>query len=257
MSAGCIVTAISARHTNTAEPISHQATGTETTETDAFIPKTDEFALAGDITALVALLRFDKHEYAKQAATLALCNLAHYTDASAAIVQSGAISPLVTLLREGGTDELKEAAATALWILARRYTHAAAIVMADAITPLVAILRTGGTDTLKHAATELLHMLAMNNHMRAIIQAGIAAPLVALLGNNALKDTATELIQTLADGGYSSPIEKARARRNWATARAFAHVHEHRFFWHRHVRKQLSAPGGRAAFTEEFNELRV
>jgi hypothetical protein len=57
-------------------------------------------------------------------------------------------------------------------------------------------------------------------------------------------------------------LKKARARRHWATARAFVQVYPYALFWHAYVGKQLCAPGGkwaehdRAAFEEEFSELR-
>jgi hypothetical protein len=59
---------------------------------------------------------------------------------------------------------------------------------------------------------------------------------------------------------YIALHETARARRHWATARAFVHVYlvrPYALFWHEFVGERLCAPGGkwaeldRAAFVEE------
>ena len=54
-------------------------------------------------------------------------------------------------------------------------------------------------------------------------------------------------------------VPRVRARRNWATARAFVRVYPYALFWHMSMCKQLCAPGGkwaerdRAAFEADFN----
>lgn len=130
--------------------------------------------------------------------------------------------------------------------------------LVQAVGALMSILRSVGTDALKHAAIDLLHTLAMNNHMRSV---SAAIPhIVELLGIPALKQMADELLETLAGGGYASVIEQARARRNWATVRAFVRLRACTFFWHSYVGKQLCKHGGKwakcdcAAFENEFTD---
>jgi hypothetical protein len=213
-----------------------------------------------DVAFLVARLNSNESDKAKQAAACALCNLSFYTDASSAIVHAGAIRPLVTLLSTGGTSALKEVAVIALWSIARNYSHAATIVQMDAIGPLVALLNASQSDTLTNAAAELLHTLAMNNHVCAIVQAGAIAPVVTMLGNDARKEMAAELLETIAEFGYSYAIRKAHVHRHWAIARAFVHLHTYAFFWYAHVGQKLCALGGnwrisdRIAFEEDFDK---
>ena len=53
-------------------------------------------------------------------------------------------------------------------------------------------------------------------------------------------------------------VQRVRARRNWAKARAFVRVYPYALFWHMSMCKQLCAPGGkwaerdRAAFEADF-----
>ena len=236
------------------------AAETDTTETDARFVDLEALNQA-DVIDLVACLNDNGYDQAKQAAACALCNLAYYTDASSEIVHAGAIRPLVTLLRTGGTDALKEVAVIALWSLARRYSHAAAIAQMGAIGHLVPLLGANVPDTLANAAAELLHTLAVNNHMCAIVQAGAIAPVITMLGNDARKEMAAELLETIADGGYVNAIQKAHMHRHWATARAFVHVRACAFFWYTHVGQKLCAPSGkwevhdRVKFEEDFGEL--
>jgi len=53
-------------------------------------------------------------------------------------------------------------------------------------------------------------------------------------------------------------VQRVRACRNWAKARAFVRVYPYALFWHMSMCKQLCAPGGkwaerdRAAFEADF-----
>jgi len=60
----------------------------------------------------------------------------------------------------------------------------------------------------------------------------------------------------------AAQMSKERARRHWATARAFVHMYPYALFWHTYACKQLCAPGGtwaerdRVAFENDFGDLR-
>ena len=78
---------------------------------------------------------------------------------------------------------------------------------------------------------------------------------VRLLGTRDLARVAA----TCTELRYLTEAKKARARRNWATARAFVKVRSAALFWYTHTCKQLCGPGGkwanqdRVAFDREFN----
>jgi hypothetical protein len=176
---------------------------------------------AGDIAALVELLRCGDAAGMAAAAGV-LQNLAYYSNASrVAIAEAGAVVPLVELLRCGDMEG-KKAAGGALCNLALNNANQVAIVEAGAVAPLVELLRCGDAAG-KLVAAGALGNLATGNRASiarrlwlactlyptttAIVKAGAVAPLVELLcGDAAEKEVAAWTLWRLANNNNANRV---------------------------------------------------
>ncbi|KAL3646156.1 hypothetical protein CASFOL_011336 [Castilleja foliolosa] len=139
------------------------------------------FAAAGVIEPLVSMLHNSLPLAAREAALLALLNLAARNQRNKTrIVTAGAITPLVELLKYQ-TDNLRELSAAAILSLSSVSSNKPTIVSSGASVLLVQVLCTGSVQGQVDAITALYNLSTSEDEPKLNLDAKAVPPLIKLL----------------------------------------------------------------------------
>ena len=115
---------------------------------------------------------------AAQLSSLADMNHGEHCDA---LIEAGIVGPLVGLLTRGTTAAVQDACRTLKQLFGRGIQVQRSLVDAGGVEPLVALVKTGSAKVQEAATSAIAGLDKDPSHQRAIIKAGAAPTLVAML----------------------------------------------------------------------------